>query len=142
MKTVSPLRPSIELADAIRANQQLGWTWETVRDHGGPSTTKITQLVNLKGTVSTSTLEKLEDAYGWRSGLGLDLVSGTKATRRDALMVAVVGPPRKDHPRGYQSHGGEDLTVGERTEVIEALRAMGEQMIALAARLAPEEKPD
>lgn len=141
--------PTAELAEAIRLNQENGWTWETVRDRGGPSTTKITQIVAQNGPLSLSTITKLETAYGWPTGLGLDLVSGDESVRRGALTRSVVGPPRQDASRERGSRRGEDLTVGERTEVVLALKSVGEQMlamggqmIALASRLAPDDDPD
>lgn len=129
-----------ELKAVAERIQAAGWTWRKLEDSGGPSGTKMGQLLAGEGRVRNDVLRKLDDTFGWEPGTALNLVSPVARVRRGALTLAVVGPPGQGRARGQGARPtgdreDDEIVASERTEIAEALRHIGQQLIDLAEKV-------
>ena len=128
---------SLELAEAVARMQAAGWTWETIRRAGGPSSSKLTAIAKAEGVVSTDVLLRMEDVFGWAPGAARELVDPSARLRTAALRRLDVVPPRQASSRGRTTRRGKDDTLmpTEREDVIQVLTETGRALLALAERL-------
>jgi hypothetical protein len=109
------------LTERVRAAvDATGWTWKEVQDHGGPSSTTMTDIVagRYDKPISVKTCRKLDAAFRWALG-----------TARSLVDPDYTPPATTEAPQGVEAVP-TDLTpeVRARLEVaMEAARAAARQ---------------
>jgi hypothetical protein len=124
---VTDMRITPALTERVRAAvDATGWTWKEVQDHGGPSSTTMTDVVGGRHDkpISAQTCRKLDTAFGWPIG-----------TAR-ALCDPDYQPPTVTSAPAWVVGQSVTLTEGERSAIEAAFeraqRAAADQAEALS----------
>lgn len=117
MTDMYPTTP--ELFDAVAAAiDATGWTWQEVKERGGPSSTTMTRLrARTLERIEMRTLRKLDTSHEWPLGVSRRLVDDSESVRAQAFCDVNAWRDEYLSPKRMSTRTGHEGTRGVRPSV-------------------------